>query len=63
MFIKLLVHFYTMTQRAITFILISLITYFMFEAQINYMWFLENFKVSETLHVITFYTICSPNFP
>jgi hypothetical protein len=41
----------------------GLITYSMFETQINYMWFLEIFKVSETLHVITFYTICSPSFP
>jgi hypothetical protein len=63
MFIKLLVHFYTMTQRPINFILMALITYSMFETQINYMWFLEIFKVSETLHVITFYTICSPSFP
>jgi len=36
---------------------------FMFEAQIDYMWFLEIFKVSEILHVTIFYTTCSPNFP
>jgi hypothetical protein len=35
----------------------------MFEVQINYMWSLKKFKVSEILHVTTFYTICSPNFP
>jgi hypothetical protein len=40
----------------------GLITYFMFENQINYMWTLENFKVSEILHVTSFYIICSPNF-
>jgi hypothetical protein len=41
----------------------GLITYFMFEAQINYMWSLENyFKMSEILGDITFYTICSSNF-
>jgi hypothetical protein len=37
----------------------GLITYFMFEARINYMWILKKFKVSEILRV---YTICSPNF-
>jgi hypothetical protein len=36
---------------------------FMFEAQIDYMWFLEIFKVSEILRVTIFYTTCSPNFP
>jgi hypothetical protein len=41
----------------------DLITYFMFEAQINYMWILKKFKVNEILHVISFYTICSPSFP
>jgi hypothetical protein len=35
----------------------------MFETQIKYMWFLENFKVSEILSVVIFYTICNPNFP
>jgi hypothetical protein len=32
----------------------GLITYFMFEAQINYMWSLKKFKVSEILHVTIF---------
>jgi hypothetical protein len=60
MFIKLLVYFYTMIQLSINCILMGLITYFVFEAQINYMWSLKKFKVSEILHVTTFYT---PNFP
>jgi hypothetical protein len=62
-FIKLLVYFYTMIQLPINRILMGLITYFIFEAQIKYMWFLINFKVSEILRVIIFYTICSPSFP
>jgi hypothetical protein len=33
----------------------DLIIYFKFETQIKYMWWLENFKVSEILHVTTFY--------
>jgi hypothetical protein len=37
MFIKLLVYFYTMIQLSINCILMGLITYFVFEAQINYM--------------------------
>jgi hypothetical protein len=36
----------------------DLITYFMFELQIN----LENFKVSEILHVTIFYTIYVAKF-
>jgi len=63
MFIKLLVYFYTMIQLPINCKLMGLITYFMFEVQINYMWSLENFKLGEILHVTIFYTICSPNFP
>jgi hypothetical protein len=43
-------------------ILMGLITYFMFETQINYMWSVKKFKVSEILHVTTFYIIYSPNF-
>jgi hypothetical protein len=65
MFIKLVVYFYTMMQLLIKLILMGLIIYFRFEAQINYMWWLENFKVNKILHVTifyTFYTICSPNF-
>jgi hypothetical protein len=57
MFIELLMYFYTMIQLSINCILMDLITYFMFEVQINYMWSLENFKVSEILHVTIFYTI------
>jgi hypothetical protein len=52
-----------MIQLPINCILMGLITYFMFEAQINYMWSLKTFEVSEILHVTTFYTICSPSFP
>jgi uncharacterized membrane protein YesL len=64
MYIKLLMLFYTMTQLPINRILMGLITYFMFEAQINYMWSLENyFKMSEILGVSTFYTICNSNLP
>jgi hypothetical protein len=63
MYIKLLVLSHTMTQLPINCMLMGLITYFMFEAQINYMWSLENyFKMSEILGDITFYTICSSNF-
>jgi len=32
------------------------------QSQINYMWSLQNFKVSEILCVITFYIICNPSF-
>jgi len=38
------------------------ITYFRFEAQINFLWSLEYFKVSESF-VYYFYIICSLNFP
>jgi hypothetical protein len=62
-FIKLLVYFYTMIQLPNNCILMDLITYFIFEAQINYIWFLINFKMSEILHVTIFHTICSPSFP
>jgi hypothetical protein len=41
----------------------GLITYFMFEAQINYMWSFKIFKVSEILCITIFYIACSPNFP
>jgi hypothetical protein len=41
----------------------GLIIYFMFEAQITYIWPLEKFKMSENLHVITFYIVCCPSFP
>jgi hypothetical protein len=63
MFIKLLVYFYTMIQLLINCILLGLITYFMFEAQINYMVIKYFFEVSEILHVTTLYTTCSPRFP
>jgi len=63
MFIKLLVYFYTMIQLPINYILMGLIAYFMFEVQINYIWFLKNLKVSEILHGTTFYMLCSPCFP
>jgi hypothetical protein len=63
MFIKLLVYFYIMIQLPINYILMGLIIYYMFKAQINYMWFLKDFKVSETLCITIFYSICTPNFP
>jgi hypothetical protein len=63
MFIKLLVYFYTMIQLPINYILIGLITYYMFESQINYLWSLKKLNVNEILHVIVFYTTCHPNFP
>jgi hypothetical protein len=50
-------------QLPINHILMGLIIYFMFEVQINYMWFLENFKVNETLHVVAFCFVCNPYFP
>jgi hypothetical protein len=40
----------------------GLIIYFMFEAQINYMWSLKKIKMSEILFGTTFYTTYSPNF-
>ncbi len=55
MFIKLLVYFETMIQLPINCILMGLITYFMFETQINYMWPLKKFKVGKILHVISLY--------
>jgi membrane-bound metal-dependent hydrolase YbcI (DUF457 family) len=63
MFIKFSVYFYTIIQLPINCILMGLITYFMFEAQINYMWSVKKFKMSEILYVIIFYTIRNPNFP
>jgi hypothetical protein len=54
-FIKLLVYFETMIQLPINCILMGLITYFMFETQINYMWPLKKFKVGKILHVISLY--------
>jgi hypothetical protein len=62
MFVKLLVYFYTMIQLPINCILMGFIIYFMFETQINYMWYLEMFKMNEILCVTT-YIICSPSFP
>jgi len=44
-----------LNQLPINRILMALIIYLMFEVQINYMWFLENFKVNETLHVVALY--------
>jgi len=41
----------------------GLITYFMFEVQINYMWFQKKTQVSEIFHVTTFYITCNPSFP
>ncbi len=52
-----------MIQIQINFILMGLINYFMFQAQLKYLWSLENFKVNEILCVTTFYTIRSPKFP
>jgi hypothetical protein len=63
MFIKLLVYFYTMIQLPTNCILMRLITYLMFEAQIYFMWSLKKFKTNEILHVATFYIICNPSFP
>jgi len=62
MFIKLLVDFYRMIQLPINCILIGLKTHFMFEVQINYMWFQKKFKMNKILRVMTFYTISSPKF-
>jgi hypothetical protein len=55
MFTKLLMYFYTMIQLLINCLLMGLITYFMFENQINYMWSLENFKMNAILYVTTLY--------
>jgi hypothetical protein len=63
MFIKLLAYFYSIIELPINYILMGLITSFMFEVQINYMWSLEIFKLSEISYVIIIYTTCSPNFP
>jgi hypothetical protein len=64
MYIKLLVLFYTMTQLPINCILMGFNNLFYVWSQINYIWSLENyFKMTEILGVITFYTICSSNFP
>jgi hypothetical protein len=54
MFIILLVYFYTIIQLPINCILMGLITYFMFETQINYMWSLKKFKMNEILHATIF---------
>jgi hypothetical protein len=45
MFMKLFVYFYIMIQLPINCILMVLITYYMFEAQINYMWSLKDLWV------------------
>jgi hypothetical protein len=63
MFAKLLVYFYTMIELPINCILMGLITYFMFEVQINYMWSLKKFKVTEILCVTTFILYVIPIFP
>jgi len=63
MFIKLLVYFYTMIQLSINCRLMGLITYFMFEAQINCMWSLKKFKVSEILPITIFILYIVPIFP
>jgi hypothetical protein len=52
MFIKLLVYFYAMIQLLINRILMVLITYFMFEAQINYMWVKCYMLLLFTLHEV-----------
>jgi hypothetical protein len=62
MFIKLLVYFYTVIQLPINCLLMGLITYSMFEAQINYMWSLKNSKWAKSylllliLYVIPIFT-------
>jgi hypothetical protein len=61
-FIKLLMYIYIKTQLWINFIFMVYIIGLIFKAQINWMWFLEEFKVSEILHVMTFDIICSFNF-
>ncbi len=55
MFIKLLVYFYTIIQLPINCILMGLITYFMFETQIKYMWSLKIFKMNEIIHDTTYH--------
>jgi hypothetical protein len=52
-----------LNQLPINHILMGLIIYFMFEVQINYMWFLDIFKVNETLHVVEFYLYVVFIFP
>jgi len=52
-----------MIQLPINCILMGLTIDFMFKAQINYMWSLENFKVNEILCVAIFYAMCTPSFP
>jgi hypothetical protein len=59
---KYLVYTYINTQLWIKFIFMVYIIGLIFEAQINLMWFLEEFKVSEILSVATFNTICTFNF-
>jgi len=54
MLIKLLVYFYTMIQLPINCISMGLITYFMFEVQINYMWFLKKLKWVKSFMLLLF---------
>ncbi len=61
-FIILLVYIYTNVQLCFSFIFITLVTSFNFEAWIIHMWFFKLFKVDEILHVATFHTICGSKF-
>jgi hypothetical protein len=53
-FTKLLVYIYIKTWLWINFILMVYIVGLIFKAQINLMWFLEEFKVNEILCATTF---------
>jgi hypothetical protein len=52
-FIKLLVYIYINTQLWITCLCMVYIIGFIFKIQISYMWFLQELKMIEILHVIT----------
>jgi hypothetical protein len=54
MLIKLLVYFYTMIQLPTNCILMHLITYFMFEAQVYFMWSLKKFKAIKSYMLLVF---------
>jgi hypothetical protein len=54
-FTKWLVYFFTMIQLLTNCILMGLITYFRFEAQINFLWSPNNSKVSEIFCLLLLY--------
>jgi hypothetical protein len=61
-FMKLLMYIYVKTRLGINFIFIEYIIDFILKTQINLMWFLKEFKVSEISYVTTFDTTCTPSF-